>query len=87
MVSGIPFPTLPLSLPITESQPMRPECSYALSKMMGETMADQFARWDSEVKVITLRFSHVMAGGSDYAEFLDERYQADPSRGMWKLWR
>lgn len=50
-------------------------------------MADQFTRWDSELKVITLRFSHVMASGSDYEEFSDEKYQADPSRGMWKLWR
>ena len=43
-VLGLPFDTPPLFAPIDETIEPRPESSYALSKLVGETMADQFAR-------------------------------------------
>ena len=43
-VLGLPFDTPPDFAPIDESHPPRPETSYALSKLVGETMAAQFAR-------------------------------------------
>ena len=43
-VLGLPFDTPPLFAPIDESIEPRPETSYALSKLVGETLARQFAR-------------------------------------------
>ena len=43
-VLGLPFDTPPLFAPIDETIEPRPETSYALSKLTGETMATQFVR-------------------------------------------
>lgn len=53
---GLPLdPVVPDSLPITEdSQPPRPESSYSLSKLVGETMSEQFCRWNKDLKVFDL---------------------------------
>jgi nucleoside-diphosphate-sugar epimerase len=57
---GLPLdPHPPEFLPITEESERRPESAYSLSKLVGEDMAEQYARWDPEVKVISLRFSNV----------------------------
>ena len=81
---GIPFdPHMPESLPMTEDQERRPESAYSLSKLMGETMAEQFARWDPEVKIISLRFSNVMLP-EEYAAF--EQWQNDPKARYWNCW-
>src|ERR1700675_1065931 len=43
-VLGLPFDIPPAFAPIDETIESRPESSYALSKLVGETMAAQFAR-------------------------------------------
>lgn len=71
---------VPDSLPITEESERRPESAYSLSKLVGEVMAEQYVRWDPELKVVSLRFSNVMAPG-DYADF--EAWQDDPLKRSW----
>ena len=44
------------------------ETAYSLSKLMGEKMAEQFCRWDPELKIVGLRFSNVM-DPQDYERF------------------
>lgn len=81
---GIPFdPHMPDSLPITEEHERRPESAYSLSKLVGETMAEQYARWDPEVKIISLRFSNVMLP-EEYKTF--EAWQDDPQKRYWNCW-
>lgn len=65
-VLGLPFPTAPAFVPLDESHPDRPEWSYSLSKKLGETMAEEFARWHSDLTILSLRFSFV-ADAADYA--------------------
>ena len=43
-VLGLPFDIPPAFAPVDETVEPRPESSYALSKLVGETMAAQFAR-------------------------------------------
>ena len=82
-VLGLPFApaTPPPFAPLDESA-VRPESSYALSKLVGETMATQFAR-RSGIPFIGLRISNIMEP-ADYAAF--PGYQADPTLRMWNLW-
>ena len=42
---GLPFDTPPDYAPVDEEHELRPESSYALSKVLGEEMARQFHRW------------------------------------------
>src|SRR3954453_10122677 len=67
-VLGLPFDTPPPYMPIDEGSPARPESAYSLSKLVGETMAEQFCRWDPELKILGLRFSNVMEP-DDYEAF------------------
>ncbi len=67
--------------PVDEKH-MRPETSYALSKVVGEEMARAFHRW-SGIPIIGLRFSNVMVR-SDYARFAG--WQDDPHARKWNLW-
>jgi nucleoside-diphosphate-sugar epimerase len=46
-------------------------------------MAEQYARWDPETKIIGLRLSNVQEP-QDYANF--ESYQADPLTRHFNLW-
>src|SRR5919197_5046369 len=64
---GLPFDQPPDYAPIDERHPLRPESSYALSKILGEEMARQFSRW-SGIPIVALRFSNVMER-EDYALF------------------
>ena len=81
---GIPFyPDPPSSLPITEEHERKPQSAYSLSKLMGETMADQYARWDPEVKIVSLRFSNVMLP-QEYSTF--SSWQDDPKLRFWNCW-
>ncbi len=79
---GTPFPQPPDYTPVDEHHPLRPESSYALSKVLGEEMARQFSRW-SAIPFIGLRFSNVMERG-DYAEF--PSWWEDPQIRRWNLW-
>jgi nucleoside-diphosphate-sugar epimerase len=81
-VLGLPFDEPPAFAPIDESHPPRPETSYALSKLAGETMAQQFAR-RTGVPFVGLRISNIMEP-HDYERFAS--WQDDPSIRRWNLW-
>jgi nucleoside-diphosphate-sugar epimerase len=81
-VLGLPFDTPPMFAPIDETIEPRPESSYALSKLVGEEMAIQFAR-RSTVPFIGLRFSNIMAP-PDYEHF--PGFWDDPVIRKWNLW-
>lgn len=81
-VLGLPFDIPPAFAPIDESIEPHPESSYSLSKLVGETMAAQFAR-RSGIGFIGLRISNIMAP-EDYALF--PSYWDDPTIRKWNLW-
>ena len=81
-ILGLPFDEPPAFAPIDERHPPRPETSYALSKLVGETMANQFAR-QSGIPFVGLRISNIMEP-HDYARF--EGWQDDPQIRKWNLW-
>lgn len=80
---GIPFDTPPPYIPLDEEYPARPESRYALVKLLEETMAAEFCRWNPALKMVGLRFSNVMAP-EDYAEF--PSFDADARLRKWNLW-
>ncbi|MCC6904556.1 MAG: NAD(P)-dependent oxidoreductase [Anaerolineae bacterium] len=79
---GLPFDQPPAYAPVDEDHPLRPESSYALSKVAGEELARQFARW-SDIPFVSLRFSNIMEP-HDYANF--PGFQADVTLRKWNLW-
>ena len=81
-VLGLPFDVPPAFAPIDESIEPRPESSYAQSKLVGETMAAQFAR-QSGIGFIGLRISNIMEP-DDYARF--PSWQDQPLVRKWNLW-
>ena len=81
-VLGLPFDEPPAFAPIDETHPPRPESSYALSKLVGETMAEQFAR-RTAARFVGLRISNIMEP-ADYQRF--PGWQADASLRKWNLW-
>lgn len=81
-VLGLPFDEPPDFAPIDETHPRRPETSYALSKLVGETMAEQFNR-RTGVPFVGLRISNIMEP-PDYARF--PTWQDDPVARKWNLW-
>lgn len=81
-VYGIPYPNGPAYAPVDE-EVERPETAYSLSKLMGEKMAEQFCRWDPEMKIVGLRLSNVM-DPEDYARFPD--FDKDSRSRHWNLW-
>ncbi len=81
-VLGLPFDDPPAFAPIDETIEPRPESSYALSKLVGETMAGQLAR-RSGIGFLGLRISNIMVP-ADYAQF--PTWQDDPTIRKWNLW-
>ena len=81
-VLGLPFDTPPLFAPIDETIEVRPESSYSLSKVLGESMAVQFNR-RTGIPFVGLRISNIMEP-ADYAQF--PTWQADPLIRKWNLW-
>jgi Nucleoside-diphosphate-sugar epimerases len=81
-VLGLPFDLPPAFAPIDEAIEPRPESSYALSKLVGETMAAQFARRNG-IGFVGLRISNIMEPG-DYALF--PSYWEDAHLRKWNLW-
>ena len=80
---GIPFETRdPEYAPIDEEHPRLPEFHYALSKLVGEVIADQFNRWHN-LPCLGLRISNIMEP-HDYQRFLG--WQDDPMIRRWNLW-
>jgi nucleoside-diphosphate-sugar epimerase len=81
-VLGLPFDTPPLFAPIDETIEPRPESSYALSKLVGETIAGQFAR-RTGIGFVGLRISNIMEP-EDYARF--PSFWDDARLRRWNLW-
>jgi nucleoside-diphosphate-sugar epimerase len=79
---GLPFDRPPDYAPVDEEHELRPESSYALSKVLGEEMARQFHRW-SAIPIVGLRLSNVMER-HDYDRF--PSYWDDPQLRKWNLW-
>lgn len=82
-VLGLPFETPPPYAPVDEEYFPRPESAYSLGKLLDETMAAQFCRWDPELRMVGLRFSNVMYP-EDYAAF--PKFDSDPKARKWNLW-
>ncbi len=82
-VLGLPFDTPPPYAPVDEEYYPRPESAYSLGKLVDETIARQFARWDPELKIAGLRFSNVM-DVEDYKAF--PSFDSDPKKRKWNLW-
>jgi nucleoside-diphosphate-sugar epimerase len=82
-VLGLPFETPPPYVPVDEEYAPRPETAYSLGKVLDETMAAQFCRWDPKLKMVGLRFSNVMEV-EDYKAF--PAFDADPKKRKWNLW-
>jgi len=82
-VYGVPFgdDAVPVRVPLDETV-IRPHSSYALSKLMGEEMAEQFCIWDPALKIVSLRYSNVLAG-ADYDRIPAD---ADPASRRFNLW-
>ncbi len=81
-VLGLPFDEPPAYAPIDEAHPPRAETSYALSKLTGELMAEQFVR-RTGIPFIGLRFSNIIEP-DDYARFASWQDNAQARR--WNLW-
>ncbi len=82
-VLGLPFDVPPPYVPLDEEYAGRPESAYSLAKLLSETMAEQFCRWDPELKLFGLRFSNVMEP-DDYARF--PSFEGDLNSRRWNLW-
>lgn len=72
----------PAFAPVTEDHPLRPQNSYALSKIAGEGAADYFAR--RGLNVLTFRIMGVRAPQDLDSEI--EQALADPLRDRFLLW-
>ena len=79
---GLPFDRPPDYAPVDEEHELRPESSYALSKVLGEEMARQFNRW-SGIPFVGLRFSNIMER-ADYERF--PGFWDDANLRKWNLW-
>jgi nucleoside-diphosphate-sugar epimerase len=81
-VYGIPYPGGPQYVPVDEDI-LEPQTAYSLSKLVGEKLAEQYARWDPAAKIIGLRFSNVQEP-QDYDNF--PGYQKDAQTRRFNLW-
>ncbi len=80
---GIPFDReQPRYAPIDEEHPRLPEFHYALAKLAGEVIAEQFNRWTG-IPFVSLRISNVMEE-HDYQRF--PSFWDDPTIRAWNLW-
>jgi len=82
-VLGLPFDKAPPYAPLDEEYFPRPETAYSLGKLVDETIAAQFCRWDPALKMVGLRFSNVM-DVEDYKAF--PSFDADAQKRKWNLW-
>jgi nucleoside-diphosphate-sugar epimerase len=85
-VLGFPFfvqPFAPDYMPIDEAHPLLPQDAYALSKRIGEELAEGFAR-RGRLTVVSLRFPWIHTPGS-FAEELRPLWN-DPAAGASNLW-
>jgi nucleoside-diphosphate-sugar epimerase len=82
-VQGLPFDSPPPYVPVDEEYAPRPETTYSLGKLVDETIARQYVRWDPTLKIVGLRFSNVM-NVEDYAAF--PGFDSDAMKRKWNLW-
>ncbi|MEV6927737.1 NAD(P)-dependent oxidoreductase [Dactylosporangium sp. NPDC051485] len=84
---GLPFDTPPRYAPVDEDHFPYPTTTYALSKVVGETLAREISGW-SGIPFVALRLSnvHTVDGSQpgDYAAV--PGYWADPHARKWNLW-
>jgi nucleoside-diphosphate-sugar epimerase len=79
---GLPFDTPPRYAPVDEEHFPLPTTTYALSKVVGETLAREISGW-SGIPFVGLRLSNVHVD-ADYAAV--PGYWADPHARKWNLW-
>jgi nucleoside-diphosphate-sugar epimerase len=80
---GLPFDTPPRYAPVDEAHYPLPESSYALSKVVGETMAEGFSR-RSGVPFVGLRISNIL-NDAVYRGFPETCWR-DARVRKWNLW-
>jgi nucleoside-diphosphate-sugar epimerase len=79
---GLPFDVPPRYAPVDEDHFPVPTSTYALSKVVGETIAHEIAGW-SGIPFVGLRFSNVILPEL-YEQF--PSYWPDPALRRWNLW-
>ncbi|GAA1017562.1 UDP-glucose 4-epimerase [Acrocarpospora pleiomorpha] len=81
---GFPFgpDAPPRYLPVDEDHYPYPMSTYALSKVVGETMAEHISAW-SGIPIVSLRLSNIHAA-ADYPRV--PTYWADPLTRVFDLW-
>jgi len=79
---GLPFDTPPRYAPVDEAHFPVPTTTYALSKVVAETMAEQISAWSS-IPFVGLRISNIFRAG-DYDAV--PSFQADAQLRRWNLW-
>ncbi|RCG32714.1 NAD(P)-dependent oxidoreductase [Sphaerisporangium album] len=79
---GLPFDAPPRYAPVDEDHYPVPTSTYALSKVVTETLAEHVAQW-SGIAFVALRFSNIL-GPDDYKAF--PAYWEDPLLRKWNLW-
>lgn len=79
---GLPFDVPPRYAPVDEDHYPYPTSTYALSKVLGETAAEQVSGW-SGIPFVALRLSNVHLV-EDYT--LVPGYWSDPHARKWNLW-
>ena len=72
----------PRYLPVDEEHYPFPESTYALSKVVSETMAEHVSRW-SGIPFVGLRFSNVF---SEVERARIDSFKHDPESRIWNLW-
>jgi nucleoside-diphosphate-sugar epimerase len=79
---GLPFDTPPRYAPVDEDHYPLPTSTYALSKVVGETLAGHLSTW-SGIPFVGLRLSNVHTP-EEYARV--PGYWTDPRARKWNLW-
>lgn len=72
----------PRYLPVDEGHYPFPESTYALSKVVSETMAEHVSRW-SGIPFVGLRFSNVF---TEVERDGIDSFKDDPESRIWNLW-
>jgi nucleoside-diphosphate-sugar epimerase len=80
---GLPFDTPPRYAPVDEDHYPFPTTTYALSKVVSETLATHISEW-SGIPFVALRFSNIF-NPDEYA-VLPERAWPSPAARRWNLW-
>ncbi len=87
-ILGQPFDRAPPPYAPLDEIPPRTErffTGYALSKLLGESMARQFAEWRPGMTFVGLRIANVRdAEAGEYEEFRE--WHEDPLARRWNLW-